>query len=189
MDLDKFENQFLNKKFKKQEVLQTGIKEFPVLSCGSLVEIRTTSCMDSYNFLYRIIQSGLSSGAVLWVDSDHFMDFSKFNNDNLLVAQPNSPEEGLNILTEPLLKCLNIVVIDSVLNVLPLNGDNALIERKINQLRPILSNCIIIFVNPLYRKYDIFAKYMDIIFDVNRYTVKVIKNIKTLELFSFNHYQ
>ena len=187
MSLEKFENNFLNKKFKPHCAFETGIKELPVLSHGSMIEIRT----NRYNLLYKIIQTQLYIGNYcLWIDADHSTDFSIFGkSSNLFIAQPNSPEEGLDILTEPLLKCLNIVVIDSILNVLPLEGDYTTLEAKLSNIRKILpKTCSIIFINPfLTHKYNIFAKYMDIILNINKYTGKVIKDNKTLKLFIFNH--
>ena len=191
MSLDKFENQFLNKKIKPHCCFETGIKELPILSHNSIVEIRTTPCMKSYNFLYKIIQTQLKEYPCLWIDADHTTDFTQFNLKNLLISQPNSPEECLNILSKPLLKCLSIAVIASVANLLPLEGDYTYLEQQLNKLRSKIlgTNCSIIFINPYASsKYDIFSKYSDIIININKNTGKVIKNIKTLNLFSF-HYQ
>ncbi len=189
MNLKKFENQFLNKKFKPHCSFKTGIKELPILSHNSLIEIRTTPCMKSYNFLYKIVQTQLKDNYCLWIDADHTTDFKIFDNSsNLLISQPNSPEECLNILSKPLLKCLSIVVIASVANLLPLKGDYTYLEQQLKELRSKISNtnCSIIFINPyMTNKYDIFAKHMDIIININKNISKVIKNIKTLNLFSF----
>lgn len=191
MTLDKFENQFLKKKIKPYCAFETGHKELPILACRSLVEIRTTPCRNSYNFLYKIIQTQLEEGPCLWIDADHMTDFGIFENkSNLLISQPNSPEECLDILSEPLLKCLRIVVIDSVANVLPLEGGYTYLEQQLNNLRSKISNtqCSIIFVNPYTSStYNIFAKYMDIILYINNKIGNIIKNTKSLELYKFNH--
>ena len=192
MSLDKFENQFLNKKFKPHCSFETSIKELPILSHNSLIEIRTTPCMDSYNFLYKIVQYQLKENPCLWIDADHTTDFSQFNLKNLLISQPNSPEECLNILSKPLLKCLSIVVIASVSNLLPLEGDYVYLETQLNELRSkiIGTDCSVIFVNPYTSStYDIFSKYSDIIININKNKRNIIKNIKTLKLHKFNHYQ
>lgn len=194
MSLDKFENQFLKKTFKPHCTFETGIKELPILSHNSLVEIRTDICMNSYSFVYEIVQTQLNKGYnCLWIDADYMTDFSHFDNlSNLLISQPNSPEEYLDILSKDLLRCLSIVVIGSVANLLPLEGDYTYLEKQLKELKSKISstNCSIIFVNPYASTtYDIFAKYMDIIININKNKGKLIKNLKTLELFSFNHNQ
>ena len=193
MQIDKFENQFLNKKFKKTCFFETGIKEIPILSHNSLIEFRTTNCAESYNFLYKIVQTQLKENNCLWIDADHMTDFSHFDDlSNLLISQPLSPEECLDILSKDLLKCLSVTVIASVANVLPLEGDYTYLQTQLKDLRTKIldTNCSIIFVNPYTSStYDIFAKYMDIIININKNKGKVIKNLKTLELFSFNHNQ
>lgn len=189
MNLNKFENQFLNKKFKPHCAFETGIKELPILSHNSLIEIRTNNCTNPYKFLYKIIQTQLEEYPCLWIDADHMTDFSQFNPNNLLISQPNSPEECLDILSKPLLECLSIVVIDSVTNLLPLEGDYTYLEAQLNDLRTKLpNNCSIFFVNPYASsKYDIFSKYCDIIIKINKNKGNIIKNIKTLKLYSFKH--
>lgn len=191
MNLEKFEQQFLKKKIQPHCCFETGIKEFPLISHNSLVEIHITPCIESYNFMYKILQTQLREYPCLWIDADHITDFKHFDDiSNLLICQPGSPEECLNILSKPLLECLSLVVVASVANLLPLEGDYAPLETNLNDLRSRIkgTNCSVIFVNPYdINTWDIFADYMDIILDINKKTGKVIKNNKTLNLYSFNH--
>lgn len=193
MSLKKFENQFLNKTREPISTFETGHEELPVISHGSLIEIRTTPCMKSYNFLYKIVQTQLKTNFCLWVDADHMTDFSLFNNSpNLLISEPNNPRECFNILSEPLLKRLSIVVIHSVMNLLPLKRDYTYLEAQLKDLRSKIlpSKCSIIFINPYTSTtYDIFSKYMDVIININKNKGKIVKNTKTLKLYKFNHNQ
>jgi len=185
MNLKNFEQNFLHKKVKKINTLKTEIPNIPELICPSLIQIHTKN----YNFIYQTIEKELENNYCLWIDTDHCTDFARFNPKNLLISQPNSPEEALNILSEPLLKCLKIVVIDSVLNLLPLNRDYVWLEKKMGEIRQIMRNtdCIIFFINPyIQNKYDIFEKYMDYIIKIDKNTGKVVKNIKNLKI---NHNQ
>ena len=122
--------------------------------------------------LHIIAEIQKAGGEAAFIDAEHALDpdYAKplgVNTDNLLVSQPDSGDDALNI-TEQLLRsgAIDIVVIDSVAALVPrqeIEGDVGqstvgvqarLMSQALRKFSPIISksNSIVVFINQLREK-------------------------------------
>ena len=175
MALKDFENQILKKsKPKEIPVFKTEFLDIPKCSIIELRGLHNSGIVKFSINLLNNIQN--QDGQGLYVDADYNLDHNLINHQTLLL-QPQSPQETFDILSqEPLLKYLSITVIDSVLNLLPLNGDYTQFDQNLKLLREKVkkNRTILIILNPyLSNKANMLSKYTDIII--------VMKRVKTLK--------
>lgn len=165
MNLKDFENQILKKsKSKEIPVFKTEFLDIPK---GTIIELRGSYSSKITNFSINILNSIQNKGEIgLFVDADHSLDYNLIFNETLLM-QPQSPQEIFDVLTQkPLLQCLSVAVVDSVLNLLPLSRDWVQFDKNLQNLRENVkkSNTSIIILNPyISNKTNILSKYTDII--------------------------
>ena len=175
MDLDKYEQNILKKsKIKEISYHKTDIIDIPK---GHLVELRGISDSGILYLGFNIIKSIQKDGGIgLLIDSDHTSDIEFFKEEKPVIMHPNSPQETFNILSEEsLLNGVDIVLINSVLNLLPLDGNYTTFSKNLSKLysNARKTNTTIIILNPYTsNRYNILSIFSELII--------VAKKTKTL---------
>jgi len=166
MSLDKFEKNLLKKsKVKEIEYHETGIIDLPK---GSIIELRGASNSGILYLGFNMIKAIQDKGGVgLLVDADHTADLDIFNGEKPMVMQPKNGQNAFDVLTEEsLLEGVNIIVINSILNLLPLNGDYTAFNKNLSKLYKTVQkmNTSIIILNPyIANRYNMLSIYAKII--------------------------
>jgi len=175
MNLKDFENKILKKsKSKKIPIFKTEFLDIPK---GSIIELRGEHKSRIIPFSISLLNQIQNYNEVgLYVDADYSLDINLMSKEVLLMRPKNS-QEVFDVLTQiPLLKSISMVVVSSVLNLLPLNGDYTQLKQNLIKLRKIIhkNKTSIIILNPyISNKYNMFSKYVDMII--------VLKKIKTIK--------
>jgi len=176
MNLDKYEQEFL-KKSKPVEISyhKTGIIDLPK---GSIIELRGESNSKILYLALNMVKSIMDKGGVgLLVDADHSADISKFQGEKPIIMQPKNGQNVFDVLSEEsLLEGVDIVVIDSILNLLPLDEDYTAFDKNLSKLYKNVQkmNIVVIVLNPyISNKYNMLPLYSEIII--------VAKKTKTLK--------
>lgn len=140
---------------------------------GRIIEIFGPESSGKTTFaLHAIASAQKNGGYAVFIDAEHALDPVYAKNigvdvDNLLISQPNSGEQALEI-AQALIKSggIDIIVVDSVAALVPeaeLNGDMGdshvglharLMSQAMRKLSGIISktNCIAIFINQIREK-------------------------------------
>lgn len=191
MSIDKFENQFLDKKKKVVEGLNisftplTTTLGFNTLPYGKVIEIRAKEL--SGIFLSLRLSEQKDNWTFL-IDADKTFDpywCLENKKENLFFTATNDYLEIFNYIdniNQEIGLKVNTIIFNSILGILPIDGKYEEFEKYLSKLinQTIQQKRNLIFLNPyLDNRYDIISKYADLII-INKKRTSIKKNEERL---------